>query len=85
MPPVPGLVYLNGTYMEHHVPGEEPILGRPGIYLPPSMLKDENQLLFVTLAPLPPGLPLPTISAESDSVRKKAELILQFAAKADIP
>jgi len=85
MPAVPGLVYLNGAYMEHHMPGEEPILGRAGIYLPPSMLKDDNKLLFVTLAPPPENLPLPTISAEPDSVRRRAAVVLQFAANADVP
>ena len=85
MPPVPGLVYLNGVYVEHHEPGREPNIGRSGIYLPPSMLKADNKLLFVVLEPLPPNLPLPVIRADSDSVRKSATIVLQFAANADVP
>ena len=85
MPAVPGLVYLNGVYVEHHEPGREPNIGRPGIYLPPSMLKNENKLLFVTLEPPPPNLPSPTIRADGDSVRKMATVVLQFAGKAGIP
>jgi hypothetical protein len=85
MPPVPGLVYLNGVYLEHHEPGREPNIGRPGIYLPPSMLKADNKLLFVALAPLPPNLPLPVVRADADSVRKTATVKLQFAANVDVP
>src|SRR5258708_35604733 len=54
LPDVRGLVYLNGTYLEHHQPGQ-PLSNsgdRDGIYLPPSMLKyGANQLLFVALEP----------------------------------
>jgi hypothetical protein len=82
MPDVPGLVYLNGTYMEHHQPGQPPVLGRPGIYLPPSMLKDDNKLLFVALEPIPPNLELPLIRPEADSIRKESTVILKFAASA---
>jgi hypothetical protein len=85
MPPVPGLVYLNGVYVEHHEPGREPNIGRPGIYLPSSMLKEDNRLLFVALEPLPPNLPLPVIRADADSIRTGATLVLQFAANAGVP
>ena len=51
MPSVPGLVYLNGVYVEHYEPGRELNIGRPGIYLPPSMLRADNELLFVALDP----------------------------------
>ena len=85
MPAVPGLVYLNGVYVEHHEPGREPNIGRPGIYLPPSLLKEDNRLLFVALEPPPPNLPLPVIRADADSVRKSATIVLQFATKADVP
>lgn len=85
MPELPGLVYLNGVYVEHHEPGKEPNIGRPGIYLPPSILKDDNKLLFVALEPIPPNLPLPAIRAESDSVRKRATVVLQFAGSVDTP
>jgi hypothetical protein len=85
MPDVPGLVSLNGVYVEHHEPGREPNIGRPGIYLPPSMLKEDNKLLFVALEPLPSNLPLPVIRADADSVRKSATLVLKFAANAEAP
>jgi hypothetical protein len=84
MPDVPGLVYLNGVYVEHHEPGREPNIGRPGIYLPPSLLKEDNKLLFVALEPLPSNLPLPVIRAEADSVRKSVTVVLQFAANAGV-
>jgi hypothetical protein len=79
MPWVPGLVYLNGHYMEHHEPGEQitESRDRPGIYLPPSMLKmEDNRLVFVALAPPPSPLPLPIIRADEDSFRKLATVVL---------
>jgi hypothetical protein len=79
MPWVPGLVYLNGHFMEHHEPGEQitESRDRPGIYLPPSMLKKEdNRLVLVTLAPPPSPLPLPIIQADADSIRKVATIVL---------
>ena len=54
LPDVRGLVHLNGTYLEHHQPGRPPSNSgdRDGIYLPPSMLKEEgNRLLFIALEP----------------------------------
>lgn len=83
MPSVPGLVYLNGVYVEHYEPGREPNIGRPGIYLPPSLLKEDNGLLFVALQPLPPNLPLPVIRADADSIRKRATVMLEFAGNTD--
>lgn len=83
LPDVRGLVYLNGTFLEHHQPGQ-PLSNsgdRDGIYLPPSMLKeDRNQLLFIALEPAeryrsePPG-----ITADPDSVRKIADMTLEFS------
>jgi hypothetical protein len=78
MPEIRGLVYLNGIYMEHHEPKRKPNIGRDGIYLPPSMLKAQNTLLFVAFDPIPANLPPPVIRAEPDSIRKKAELVLDF-------
>jgi hypothetical protein len=78
MPDVRGLVYLNGVYMEHHEPDRTPNIGRDGIYLPPSMLKAENTLLFVAFDPIPANLPPPLIRAEPDSIRKEADLVLDF-------
>jgi len=43
-----------------------PNIGRDGIYLPPSMLKTENTLLFVAFDPIPSNLP-PLIRAVPDS------------------
>lgn len=80
MPEIRGLVYLNGVYMEHHEPGRTPNIGRDGIYLPPSMLKPENTLLFIAFDPVPSNLPLPVIRAEPDSIRKEADLVLDFVA-----
>ncbi len=85
MPEVQGLVYLNGIYVEHHWPGREPNIGRPGIYLPPSLLKADNKLLFVALEPAPPNLPLPILRAEPDSIRKNATVTLQFGADVSVP
>ena len=79
MPEIRGLVYLNGVYLEHHEPDRTPNIGRDGIYLPPSMLKTKNTLLFVAFDPIPSNLP-PAIRAEPDSMRKQAELVLDFAA-----
>ena len=79
MPEVRGLVYLNGTYMEHHEPDRTPNIGRDGIYLPPSMLKNGNTLLFVAFDPVPSNLS-PAIRAEPDSIRRQAELVLNFVA-----
>ena len=79
MPDARGLVYLNGVYVENHEPGRAPILGRPGIYLPPSLIKDENELLFVSFDPVPPDLPMPVIRPDLDSVRKMARVQLSFA------
>jgi hypothetical protein len=83
MPGIRGLVYLNGIYVENHEPGSVASLGRPGIYLPPSFLKNQNQLLFVTFDPVPPDLELPVIKADSDSIRKIAHVQLSFAAKGE--
>jgi len=80
MPDARGLVYLNGVYVENHEPGRAPILGRSGIYLPPSLIKDENELVFVTFDPVPPDLPMPVIRPDLDSVRKIARVQLSFAA-----
>ena len=80
VPEIRGLVYLNGVYMEHHEPGRTPNIGRDGIYLPPSMLKPENVLLFIAFDPIPSNLPLPVIRAEPDSIRKEADLALEFVA-----
>ena len=80
MPDARGLVYLNGVYVENHEPGRTPILGRSGIYLPPSLIKDENELVFVTFDPVPPDLPMPVIRPDLDSVRKIARVQLSFAA-----
>jgi hypothetical protein len=82
MPDVPGLVYLNGVYVEHYEPGRTPNIGREGIYLPPSMLKDENTLLFIAFEPIPANLQAPLIRAEPDSIRKEAQVVLEFAAPA---
>jgi hypothetical protein len=79
MPEVPGLVYLNGVYVEHYEPGRTPNIGREGIYLPPSMLKDNNILLFVALEPIPANLQAPLIRAEPDSIRKDSQVVLEFA------
>jgi hypothetical protein len=80
VPDVPGLVYLNGVYMEHHEPGRTPNIGREGIYLPPSMLKDENTFLFIAFEPIPANLQAPLIRPEPDSIRKEAQVVLEFAA-----
>jgi hypothetical protein len=80
MPGIRGLVYLNGVYMEHHEPGRTPNIGRDGIYLPPSMLRPENTLIFVAFDPIPSNLTPPVIRAEPDSIRKEAELVLDFGA-----
>ena len=80
MPDPRGLVYLNGVYVENHEPGREPILGRSGIYLPPSLIKDENELVFVAFDPAPPALSMPVIRPDLDSVRKNARVQLFFAA-----
>jgi Glycosyl hydrolases family 35/Beta-galactosidase, domain 2 len=79
MPEIRGLVYLNGVYMEHHEPDRTPNIGRDGIYLPPSMLKSENTLLLVAFDPVPSKLS-PAIRPEPDSIRRKAELVLNFVA-----
>jgi hypothetical protein len=42
------------------------------------MLKEQNTLLFVAFEPIPPHLQLPLIRPEPDSIRKKAELVLEF-------
>jgi hypothetical protein len=80
LPAVEALVYLNGTYLEHHEVGEDRggSDGRPGIYVPPAMLRaGGNELLLVMLAP-PSNLELPVIQADSDSVRKLSTLVLTF-------
>ena len=82
MPDARGLVYLNGTFMEHHEPGRTPNIGRDGIYLPPSMLKEQNTLLFVAFDPVPKNLQLPVIRAEQDSIRKEIPLVLSFTGNA---
>ena len=79
MPEARGLVYLNGEYMEHHEPGRTPNIGRDGIYLPPSMLKENNKLLFVALEPVPEHARTAVIRAEPDSIRREAQIILSFA------
>jgi len=79
MPDARGLVYLNGLYVENHETGGEPLLGRPGIYLPPSLMKDENELVFVSFDPVPPDLTMPVIHPDPDSVRKIAHVQLSFA------
>ena len=79
MPDARGLVYLNGAYMEHHEPGRTLNIGRDGIYLPPSLLKDQNTLLFVAFDPVPKNLQPPIIRAERDSIRKSIPLVLSFA------
>lgn len=81
MPDIRGLVYLNGVYVEHHEPGRTPNIGRDGIYLPASMLKDQNTLEFVALDPIPANLAPPVIRAEPDSIRKEAEIVLAFASR----
>jgi len=78
VPDVRGLVYLNGVYMEHQEPGRTPNIGREGIYLPPSMLKDNNTLLFVAFEPIPANLQAPLIRSEPDSIRKEGRILLQF-------
>ena len=83
VPDVRGLVYLNGTFLEHHQPGQ-PLSNsgdRDGLYLPPSMLKDAgNQLLFIALEP---GerfrSEVPRITADPDSVRKITDMKLEFS------
>jgi hypothetical protein len=79
MPEVPGLVYLNGVYVEHSEPGRTPNIGHEGIYLPPSMLKENNTLLFVAFEPIPPNLQTPLIRPEPNSIRKEAKVVLEFA------
>ncbi|MGC1651058.1 MAG: hypothetical protein WA741_34965, partial [Candidatus Sulfotelmatobacter sp.] len=79
MPGVPGLVYLNGVYVEHYEPGRTPNIGREGIYLPPSMLKENNILLFVAFEPIPANLQAPLIRPEPSSIRKEAKVVLEFA------
>ena len=76
---VRGLVYLNGVCLEHHEPDRTPNIGRDGIYLPPSMLKAVNTLLFVVFDPIASNL-LAVIRAEPDSIRIEAELVLDFVA-----
>jgi hypothetical protein len=44
------------------------------------MLKTENTLLFIAFDPIPLNLPPPLIRAEPDSVRKEANLVLDFVA-----
>jgi hypothetical protein len=78
MPEARGLVYLNGEFMEHHEPGRTLNIGRDGIYLPPSMLRDQNTLLFVAFDPLPKNLQPPVLRAEHDSIRKEIPLVLTF-------
>jgi hypothetical protein len=83
LPAAEALVYLNGTYLEHQETDEDAAGsdGRPGIYLPPSMLKrDGNELLLVMLAPSPSDLGVPVIQADADSVRKSSTVVLTFAA-----
>jgi hypothetical protein len=46
------------------------------------MLKVENTLLFVAFDPIPANLPPPLIRAEPDSIRKEANLVLDFVAPA---
>ena len=79
MPAVPGLVYLNGVYVEHYEPGRTPNIGREGIYLPPSMLKENNILFFVAFEPIPANLQAPLIRPEPSSIRKEAKVVLEFA------
>lgn len=79
MPEIRGLVYLNGVYVEHHEPGRAPNIKRDGIYPPPSMLKDQNTLDFVAFEPIPADLASPVIRAEPDSIRKQAQIVLEFA------
>jgi len=79
MPEIPGLVYLNGIYMEHHEPGRTLNIGRDGIYLPPSLLKADNTLLLVAFEPVPEHLQASLIRAETDSIRKQARVVLEFA------
>jgi hypothetical protein len=77
MPDVPGLVYLNGQYMEHHEPGRTPNIGRDGIYLPPSMLKDKNRC-FCCLRADSVAFAGPGDSGRAGQHPKKAELGLEF-------
>jgi hypothetical protein len=79
MPDISGLVYLNGVYVEHHEPGRTLNIGRDGIYLPPSLLKEENTLLLVAFEPIPANLQTPLIRAEPDSIRKQSQMVLDFA------
>ncbi|HLV86253.1 MAG TPA: beta-galactosidase [Candidatus Sulfotelmatobacter sp.] len=79
MPDIRGLVYLNGVYVEHHEPGRTLNIGRDGIYLPPSMLRENNTLQFVTYEPVPAELPPVIIRAEPDSIRKEIPIGLRFA------
>ena len=84
LPATEALVYLNGTYLEHHEADEERggSDGRPGIYLPPAMLRpDGNELLLVMLAPTSPDLEQPVLRADPDSVRKLSTLVVTFKAR----
>jgi hypothetical protein len=83
LPAVEELVYLNGKYLEHHQPDDkdDDPDQRPGIYLPPSMMRREgNKLSLVMLAPPPSNLQLPLIQADEDSVRKLSTVVLTFGA-----
>jgi len=65
--------------MEHYEPGRTPNIGREGIYLPPSTLKENKVLLFVAFEPIPANLQAPLIRPEPNSIRKEAKVVLELA------